>query len=113
MYQTFIRLASNFRLYADPRKTWKWRKLRSAHLKANPRCVICCRPTANEVHHVRPVHVDPDRSLDPDNLASVCSGTCHLVWCHGGNYRWWVANLGDVRHMLEGVRRYMVVAGGK
>lgn len=52
-----------------------WRKLRAAHLERNPWCCRCGR-AAQEVDHIVPRRVAPERRLDPTNLQSLCT-PCH------------------------------------
>jgi 5-methylcytosine-specific restriction enzyme A len=60
----------------SPPSTWRWRKLRSAKLDANPRCERCHQRPATEVDHVVPLAEDPTRRYDWNNLASLCHD-CH------------------------------------
>lgn len=73
---------------AYPRSS-KWRKVRLAHLENNPRCAICGSDKNVVPHHIVPVHLDPDRELDPENLISLCeseSFNCHLFFGHLKNW---------------------------
>ena len=53
----------------------KWRLLRCKHLRANPLCTVC-GALGEEVHHVVPRHIAPERTYDPTNLATMCR-ECH------------------------------------
>ena len=73
---------------AHPRSS-KWRKVRLIHLETNPRCAICGSDKNIVPHHIIPVHLDPEKELDPDNLISLCeseSFNCHLFFGHLKNW---------------------------
>jgi 5-methylcytosine-specific restriction endonuclease McrA len=67
----------------------KWTTVRKQHLKDNPNCAACGRNKKLEVHHIEPVHVNPDRELDPSNLITLCDNPCHLTFGHLLDYRSW------------------------
>jgi 5-methylcytosine-specific restriction endonuclease McrA len=52
-----------------------WTNLRTQWIRSNPWCVRCGRP-GEEVHHVVPRQVAPERTLDVTNLATLCR-SCH------------------------------------
>lgn len=59
-----------------------WRRLRAAHLAANPLCEPCLAQDklveATIVHHVKERLDAPDEAFDSDNLQSICS-PCHTA----------------------------------
>lgn len=67
----------------------KWSTVRTQHVKENPGCAVCGKTNKIEVHHIEPVHVNPDRELDPSNLITLCDSPCHLVFGHLMNYKSW------------------------
>lgn len=67
----------------------KWPNLRKQHLSNNPRCEACGTTKDLDVHHIIPVHLDPDKELDSTNLITLCSKQCHLVFGHLMNYKSW------------------------
>lgn len=67
----------------------EWSSVRKEHLKDNNICAACGRKTKLEVHHIEPVHMNPDRELDPSNLITLCDDTCHLLFGHLMNYKSW------------------------
>jgi len=74
------------------RRSSKWRKIRAAHIKKNPRCNCCGLKTKVEVHHIIPFSIAPDLELNPENLMTLCENkkwgiNCHLLVGHLGNYR--------------------------
>jgi hypothetical protein len=64
----------------------KWPALRAAHLKRFPACAATGSTTDLEVHHVVPVHVDPERELDPGNLLTL-SREAHFTLAHLRDWR--------------------------
>lgn len=70
-------------------RSWKWSDVRKAHLKIQPHCQACGRKDDLEVHHIEPVHLNPDRELDPTNLITLCAKTCHLTFGHLMDYKSW------------------------
>jgi 5-methylcytosine-specific restriction endonuclease McrA len=67
----------------------KWSSVRKEHLKHNNVCAACGRDKKLEVHHIEPVHLNPDRELDPTNLITLCDNPCHFVFGHLMNYKSW------------------------
>lgn len=67
----------------------KWSSVRKQHLKNNPCCAACGKCDKIEVHHIEPVHINPDRELDPSNLITLCDSPCHMVFGHLMNYKSW------------------------
>lgn len=74
------------------RRDPKWPAVSKAHLAQHPHCAACGARDDVVAHHKVPVHVDPTRELDPENLITLCEGptlNCHL-WCgHLGHWRSW------------------------
>lgn len=67
----------------------QWSTVRKQHLKDNPYCAACGRNKKLEVHHIEPVHLNPDRELDPTNLLTLCDDPCHLLFGHLMDYKSW------------------------
>lgn len=67
----------------------KWSSVRKEHIKNQPICQACGRKKDVEVHHIEPFHVNPSRELDPTNLITLCSKTCHLTFGHLMDYKSW------------------------
>jgi len=67
----------------------QWSKVRKQHLVNNPSCAACGRTKKVEVHHIEPVHCNPDRELDPENLITLCDDPCHIVFGHLLDYKSW------------------------
>lgn len=67
----------------------KWSNVRKLHLSENPCCAACGRTKKLEVHHIEPVHINPDRELDSLNLITLCDNPCHFVFGHLFNYKSW------------------------
>ena len=86
-------------LYAQDRSP-QWRKVRAAHIAAEPQCAACGEEDGLEVHHIVPFNVDPALELDPDNLITL-DRHCHYRLGHGGKN--WKEGWPDVRDVLGGV----------
>lgn len=67
----------------------KWKNIREKHLSEHPSCAACGRSLKVEVHHIEPVHLNPDRELDFSNLITLCDDPCHIVFGHFMNYKSW------------------------
>lgn len=67
----------------------KWTSVRKEHLKNYPNCAACGKNKNLEVHHIEPVHINPDRELDPGNLITLCSDPCHIVFGHLLDFKSW------------------------
>ena len=70
-----------------------WSKLRNEHIEKQPYCQACGSYKRPEVHHIVPVHVDPSKELDPDNLITLCDKYCHFIFGHLMNYKSWNVNV--------------------
>ena len=71
----------------------KWSGVRKKHLENQPCCQACGSCIKPEVHHIVPVHLDPSKELDPDNLITLCDKYCHFIFGHFMNYRSWNINV--------------------
>ena len=85
-----------------------WAAARKAHLKDHPHCMACGYAPlrgSNDVHHIVPRHVAPDRIDDSTNLITLCSKyKCHLRFGHFGNFRWfWNESVETILHQGQGV----------
>lgn len=78
-----------FRKLRYATRSWKWKDVRKKHLESQPFCQACGRSSDLEVHHIEPVHKNPDRELDPTNLITLCSKGCHLLFGHLMDYKSW------------------------
>lgn len=68
-------------------RSGQWRKVRAEHLIKEPVCQACGRSKNLNVHHIVPVAFDKNRELDPENLITLCSDPCHLVFGHFLSYQ--------------------------
>ena len=64
----------------------RWDSVRREYLEQHPRCEACGGKVELNVHHIVPVHLCPDRELDPTNLITLCRWH-HLPLGHLGDYR--------------------------
>ena len=71
----------------------KWVSVRKNHLSTNGYCAACGRSKKLEVHHIEPVHLNPERELDPTNLITLCADPCHIVFGHFMDYKSWNSNV--------------------
>lgn len=67
----------------------KWKSVRLEHLKQHPCCAACGRSLKLEVHHIEPVHINPEGELDPSNLVTLCDSPCHIVFGHFMDWKSW------------------------
>jgi len=83
----------------------KWPKLRKQHIEKFPNCQACGSDKKPEVHHIIPVHLEPSKELDPDNLITLCDKYCHFALGHFMNYQSWNVNIiEDAAKYLENIR---------
>lgn len=79
----------------------EWWELRRAHVKRHPDCEACgWWGWRIHVHHVVPVHLAPERELDPSNLFTLCKW-CHAALGHPGpngtaDWMCWVPNVREL-----------------
>ncbi len=59
-----------------------WRVARNHHIKNHNICAACGRTDGLEVHHIKDVSTYPELELKPDNLITLCSKSCHLLFGH-------------------------------
>lgn len=70
-------------------RSHKWKNLRKIHLNNNPHCAACERSNKLDVHHIKPFNLFPEEELNPENLITLCSNPCHIVFGHFMNYKKW------------------------
>jgi 5-methylcytosine-specific restriction endonuclease McrA len=89
-------------------RSGQWARVRRDHLAREPACAACGRTKDLQVHHVTPVHVDKDGELREDNLVTLCSDPCHLVFGHLLSYakRWNPRVREDCRRYRERLRDF-------
>lgn len=81
----------------------KWTNVRKQHLIENNSCCGCGKKDKLEVHHIEPVHVNPNRELDPSNLVTLCK-SCHFTIGHLMDWSSWnIDVVGDCRVYLNKV----------
>jgi hypothetical protein len=71
----------------------KWKKIREEFLKEHNKCAGCGTTKNLEVHHIEPVHINPDKELDIDNLITLCDKYCHFAIGHLMDYKSWNKNV--------------------
>ena len=60
------------------RNTKEYRQAMNAYRASHLICEWDLRNTGIEVHHIIPVHVDPTKAVDTNNMASLCP-RCHFT----------------------------------
>lgn len=53
-------------------RSGRWRSVRAAHVRLEPKCIVCDSDENLNVHHIIPFNDNPDLELDPDNLCTLC-----------------------------------------
>lgn len=72
----------NFKQIRYAARSPSWNKIRKKFLLENNKCAACGRSKDLEVHHIVPVHINPDLELDLDNLITLCANSCHILFGH-------------------------------
>jgi 5-methylcytosine-specific restriction endonuclease McrA len=67
----------------------KWSSVRKDFLKKNPKCSACGKTNDIEVHHIVPVHINPELELNQENLIALCGKNCHIIFGHLMDFRSW------------------------
>lgn len=87
----------------------KWKKVRVEFLSKNPKCAICGSEKDVVPHHIVPVHLDPSKELDQDNLVTLCENktfNCHFFFGHLKNWTKYNLNiLEDAKIWSERITR--------
>jgi len=88
-----FRMERLLRSLAHPIKEYEVTQAKNDHRKKHPSCAVCGRGKSffgrkNDVHHLEPVHVCPERSADPENLVTLCR-VHHFIVGHLGDWRAW------------------------
>ena len=86
----------------DVRTMTEYRHAMQFYREAHPICEWCGQSRDMAVDHAVPVHVDPSRAADTNNMVSLC-GRCHFVLGHACNYKKWVENVKAI--IAEGIIR--------
>lgn len=71
----------------------QWNNVRDNFLKKNNKCSACGTSKNLEVHHIIPVHINPELELFEENLITLCDKKCHLLFGHLMNYKSWNTNV--------------------
>jgi hypothetical protein len=83
----------------------KWRNIRAEFIKKNPYCSACGKNRDLEVHHILPVHLKPELELEMDNLITLCSNSCHILFGHFMDFKSWNPNVKeDCLILLDKIR---------
>lgn len=79
----------------------KWRDIRKKHLETQSVCQFCGNSKNLEVHHIVPVHIQPELELEYDNLITLCDKNCHLLIGHFMNYKSWNPDVIDQCKIMQ------------
>lgn len=72
------------------KRSSQWKKVRDNFLFFNNYCAVCGTEKKLNVHHIIPVHIQPENELWPLNLITLCEGKdggCHFRWGHLWNWQ--------------------------
>ena len=87
-------------------RSGRWSSVRKNFLKKNNTCAACGTNKGLEVHHIEPVHINPDKELDENNLIALCSGKCHLLFGHLMHFKSWNPDVEeDCKEMLQKIKK--------
>lgn len=86
------------------RRSNGWPALEHEHLRLHPNCVVCGTKTGCVGHHIIPFHVNPNRELDPENLATLCPPH-HLLVGHLMNWASYNDRVVEIAAMLASLIR--------
>lgn len=101
MFNFIFRIFSNNPKFYIQRSS-QWPKVRKKHIEKQPCCMACGSCKKPQVHHIVPVHLDPSKELDPNNLITLCGKHCHFVFGHFMSYHSWNENIiEDAEEYLE------------
>jgi len=94
-----MRIRRMLNAIAHPITEYRVRKAKGKHRERFPFCAMCKIKATfwgrnNDVHHIEPVHVNPERACDPRNLITFCR-MCHFMVGHFGNWRDWNGGIED------------------
>jgi hypothetical protein len=74
-----------FETRPDRKSGWKWWHLRKQYLMQKPWCERCGL-FGEEVHHIIPRHIDPNKIYEWDNLMTLCQ-FCHMKEHRQGDFK--------------------------
>lgn len=88
---------------AHPRHVWSIMKTMNQYAREHPFCEITGK-TPITVHHIIPVHIDPEKATDLTNMISLARGDVHKIFGHGGNWKWYVRNILEIKRSISLVK---------
>ena len=69
----------------SPSQYYAMEKAKRAYKKVHCKCAVCGYGKDLEVHHIKPVHMEPRLAADPTNFITLCDTRntgCHYIWGH-------------------------------
>jgi hypothetical protein len=90
-----------------PVTEWQVTRAKSNHRKAEPKCACCGHEAGffgatNDVHHVIPVHIAPDKAADDSNLMTMCR-LCHFTFGHLGDWKAYNTRIEDTVELVQSI----------
>jgi hypothetical protein len=79
----------------------KWSTIRKKFISRNPICAACGSSKNLEVHHIKPVHLFPEKELDINNLITLCGDKCHILFGHCMDFKSWNPNVIEDCHRIR------------
>jgi len=86
----FTTLSINLLAIPSIQGQWELTKAKKAYLKQFPECAICGNNKSLEVHHIVPVHIDPNIATSEKNFITLCdisNQSCHRWFGHLGDFK--------------------------
>jgi len=70
------------------KRSGKWYSIRKSFLENNPQCAFCTKTKDLQVHHIIPVHINPELELDISNFMTLCSHDHFTIghFCNWSSY---------------------------
>lgn len=84
MFNWLKNLFDRFTIRLGAARSPRWNEVRKEFLKHFPECAVCGKKgkiRSNEVHHIKPFHLEPSRELSAGNLITLCRPD-HLLFGH-------------------------------
>jgi len=104
-----------FRSVAHPFTEYQIMKAKKLYREDHVECEICgVKPSFfgrnNDVHHLDPVHIYPEKACDQKNLRTLCRH-CHWLFGHFKKWKNWNNKLNEMIVKLKLMYRYYEIKG--
>ena len=86
-------------------------KAMNIYRKSHPVCEITGSKKKVQVHHIRPVWLDPSLATDPNNFISLSAKAhIHLIFGHDGNFgQKCVSNIKEIAEKIRDIKKESVI----